>query len=334
MKSERIINVVDSHTAGEPTRVVLSGMPKIYGKKMAEKRDYFKENYDSLRKMIVREPRGHRDMVAAVIVNPCSDQADAGILFLDSLGYLDMCGHGTIGATTVLLETGIVEIKKPETTLLLDTPAGLVKVRAKIENNSVENVTLRNVPSFLYKENFELQLQSGKVIKVDIAFGGDWYIFVSSKELSIAIRPEVINELIKEEKAIREAAKQQVKLKHPDPSIQPIFNGTMIYDKPSNPRADAKEVVIFGQSSVDRSPCGTGTCARMASLYSKGKLELNETFVHESIIGSIFEGRLLEETRVGNHVAVKPEITGAAYITGFQQLIVDPNDPFKEGFII
>jgi len=332
MKLSKVVTVVDSHTAGMPTRVITGGIPNIPGRTMAEKRDYFTQNMDHLRTMLLFEPRGHQGMFGAVLTSPCRDEADVGVFYLDSKGTEDMCGHGTIGVTTTLIELGMIPAKEPVTKVTLDTPAGLIQAEAKSSNGMVENVTLRNVPSFLYQGDKVIKVPNIGNVKVDIGYGGNWFAFVSAEEIGVKVRIEAIEDLINKGVAIRDAVQRQVKTSHPDPHIDPEIKDVMICDASTNPRAHAKNVVIFPKRGFDRSPCGTGTSARMAALYAKGKLGLNEEFVHESVIGSLFRGRLVKETKVGDIAAVVPEITGSAYLTGIHQFVIDPRDPYKYGF--
>lgn len=332
MKFNRFFTVVDSHTAGNPTRVVIGGGAKIPGKTIAEKRDYFMENMDHIRRMLVEEPRGHKGMFVAFLVPPTMNEADVGVLFMGSR-YPDMCGHGTIGVTTVLIETGMVAVKESTTEINLDTPAGLVRAKAKVTDGLVDSVTFRNIPSFFIEER-RIRVPDIGNIKVDVAFGGNFYVLVSEEEISVKVNKKNINELIAKGSVVKSAAEKQVKLHHPNSSIMPEIAAVMICGSPGNPKADGRNILIGRNSVFDRSPCGTGTCARMASLYAKGKLKLNEEFIHESIIGSLFKGRLIQETKVGQYAAVIPEITGSAYITGFNNIVCSANDPYKSGFFI
>ncbi|HUV57111.1 MAG TPA: proline racemase family protein [Dehalococcoidales bacterium] len=332
MKLERLFTVVDSHTEGEPTRVVIGGGTKIPGKTMAEKRDYFRENLDHIRRMLVQEPRGHADMFVAFLVPPTTDEADVGVLFMNPIGYRDMCGHATIGVTTVVIETGMVTVKEPTTEVKLDTPAGLVRARANIIDGLVDSVTFTNVSSFFVGE-YSIEAPELGNIKVDVAFGGNFFIFVSEEEMGVRVDKENVDELITKGRAVVNAAEKQIKVHHPNPSIAPSVRAVMIYGPPTNPKASGKNIVIT-RFSFDRSPCGTGTCARMATLYAKRKLKLNEEFIHESILGSLFKGRLIQETKVGEYTAVIPEVTGSAYISGFNTIVSCVNDPFKNGFSI
>lgn len=331
---EKSLNIIDSHTMGEPTRVVVSGLPVIPGKNMIEKKKYLVENYDYIRTMLMHEPRGHRDMFGAIITEPTREEADFGVIFMDGGGYLNMCCHGSIGVSTILVETGMVEVKEPYTDVILEAPAGLIKARVKVQNKRAVEVSIRNVPSFLYGEDLKIQVPSLGEIKFDISFGGSFFALVNAEQLGMKVDVHNADELVRIGLLIRDEINKTIKVAHPDnPSINSV-DLVEIYDKPTNPEADLKNVVVFGMGQFDRSPCGTGTSAKLAALYAKGKIGINEEFIYESITGTTFIGRVLEERKVGNIKAVIPEVTGRAFITGFSQVVVDPDDPFKYGFVL
>lgn len=329
-----IIVAADSHTAGEPTRTVLSGLPPVLGATMAEKKQYMMEYLDHFRTLLMQEPRGHRDMVGAIITHPTTGRGQYGILFMDSSGYLDMCGHGTIGVTMTLIEIGMVPSKEPETIVAFDTPAGLVEGRAKIEGGRVVEVSVANVSSFLYAREVKIDLPGIGKITIDVSFGGNFFAMTPAKALGVSIQPENIEKLIQLGMMIKEAVNEKVRVQHPTERHITTVELTEIYDRPDPSRPFSRNVVIFGQGQVDRSPCGTGTSAAMATLYGKGELSLNEEFTNESIIGTHFRGKLTREVKVGKFVGVDPIITGDAYITGIQQFVVDPSDPVKYGFMV
>jgi len=332
MKAMRMINAVDSHTMGEPTRIITGGVPVIPGNTMAEKKEYMEKNLDYLRTAIMLEPRGHNDMFGSIITTPTMPEADLGIIFMDGGGYLNMCGHGSIGAATVVVETGMIPMVEPYTNLTLEAPAGLVKAKVKVENQKVKEVSIVNVPSFLYKENVELDVPEIGKITFDISFGGSFFALVKSTDLDIDICPENAPRLCDVGMKILNAINAAIPVQHP---LLPHINTVdlvEIYGPAKNPKATLQNVVIFGQGQVDRSPCGTGTSAKLAYLYAKGYLKLNEEFVYESIVGTMFRGKVLEEVQVGDFKGVIPEITGSAYITGFNQFVIDEEDPLKYGF--
>ncbi len=331
MKFSNLITCIDSHTAGEPTRIVVSGIPKLRGESVAEKRDYLKEKYDHLRTFLMHEPRGHNDMFGAVIVEPSDEKADLGVIFMDSGGYLDGCGHGTMGVAAVAVETGLVEVKEPETKIVLEVPSGLIETTCKVKNGHVEEVKMRNVPSFLYSTE-EINVPGLGEIEVDIAFGGNFFGIVDVGKVNLKINPKNSLKLIDAGLRIREAVNNQVKVIHPVKTYINKVNLIEFYDEPDVPEAHVKNVVIFGEGQIDRSPCGTGTSAKIATLYAKGELKLNEEFIHESILKTIFRGKAVEEVKIDRFKGVIPEIKSSAYITGFNQLVMDPNDPLKYGF--
>jgi proline racemase/trans-L-3-hydroxyproline dehydratase len=331
---KRTIVTVESHTAGEPTRIIIGGIPHVPGRSMMEKKEYFRKNLDFLRTALMQEPRGHRDMFGALVVAPCDDEADLGVVFIDSDGYADMCGHGSLGLMTVAVETGMVEAVEPITKVNLDTPAGLVRGEVAVRNGAVESATLHNVPSFLYK-SISLRLPEIGEVPVDIAFGGNFYALVSAEHIRVEINISNSAELIRAGVMIKEAANREIKIEHPEkPEINQVF-GTRIYDgKPPHPEAQVRNFMVLGDGYVDRSPCGTGTSAHIAMLHAKGQLKLNELSVHESIIGTTFSARALEEVMVGDFQAIVPEISGRAFITGMCTWTIDPTDPIKHGFLL
>jgi proline racemase/trans-L-3-hydroxyproline dehydratase len=329
-----IISALDTHTAGEPTRIVLSGLPPIIGTTMAEKKRYMAENLDHYRTLLMQEPRGHKDMFGAILTQPTTDRAAFGVLFMDNSGYLDMCGHGSMGLTTALIEMGMVPPEEPETVVAFDTPAGLVEGRARVEGACVLEVSVANVPSFLYARDVDIDLPEIGTITVDVSFGGNFFAITPAQSLGVAVRPENLPKLIDLGMRVKRAVNEKVRVQHPTATHITSVELVEIYDKPQEGKAFSRNVMVFGEGQIDRSPCGTGTCAAMAMLFGKGKLSLNEEFTNESIIGTRFKGKLVEEVRVGDFTAARPVITGEAYITGIQQFVVDPKDPIKYGFVI
>ncbi len=328
------IKTIDTHTMGEPTRIIVDGVPHIPGNTVMDKKKYLEKNLDHIRKMAMHEPRGHRDMFGAIFVKPTVKEADMGVVFMDSGGYLNMCGHGSIGVSTVLVNEQFVEVKEPITKLTLETPAGLVKSKVKVENKKAVEVSIENVPSFLYKENIEVELPEIGKIPVDISFGGSFFALVDSKYLNLEVSLENIDKITKLALIIRDQLNKNIEVIHPtNPNINRV-DLVEIYDEPTNDKADFKNVVIFGAGQFDRSPCGTGTSAKLAYLYAKNKLKINEPFIYESITGTIFKGRILREEKVGEYKAIIPEITGKAFITGYNKLIAQEEDFLKYGFVV
>lgn len=328
------IQAVDSHTMGEPTRIITGGVPKVPGKNMAEKKAYLAEHLDNIRTTVMFEPRGHNDMFGSIILPPTTEEADLGIVFMDGGGYLNMCGHGSIGAATVAVETGMVEVKEPYTEVILEAPAGLIKARVEVKNGKAKSVSIVNVNSFVYQEDLEIELPEIGPIKLDISFGGSFFAIVNAKDLGIQVNHANSDQLKKIGIQIRDIVNETIKVEHPEKKYINTVDLVEIYDDPSNPAADKKNAVIFGQGQLDRSPCGTGTSAKLATLYKKGLLKENEEFVYESITGTMFKGKIIALAKVGNFEAVVPEITANAYITGFNQFVIDPEDPLQYGFCL
>lgn len=333
MRAQKIISCIETHTAGEPTRVVTTPLPTLKGETVAEKMNNLKRDVDEIRRSLMHEPRGHKDMFGAILVPPCNPQADIGVIFMDNGGYVNMCVHGSIGTVTAAVETGIVEAREPVTEVVLDTPSGLVHATAHICESSVNSVTIQNVPAFLF-QTCEVDLPQIGKIPADIAFGGNFFAIVDAEPLGVKVAPTSYQQLVALGLSIREATNKQFKIKHPEFDHIRSVDLVEICDNPSHPNADCRNATVFGAGQIDRSPCGTGTCAKMATLYAKGELELDEEFVNESILGTIFKGKLTRKVKVGDFDAVLPEIEGTAHITGFSQFVLDPTDPLREGFLL
>jgi proline racemase len=316
------IEAVDSHTEGMPTRVVTAGVDPIPGATMLERKLHFEAEMDDLRLLLMREPRGHAAMSGAILQPPTRDDADWGVLFIEVSGLLPMCGHGTIGVATTLVETGMVDVREPETVVRLDTPAGLVEARVAVEGGRATAVTLRNVPSFL----FERRQIDG--VELDIAFGGNFYAFVAVDEVD----PARAEEYIRRGAELMALINEQPPVHPEDPRIGGCRH--VVFHAPGHDGADARNATSIHPGWLDRSPCGTGTCARMALLHADGALAIGEPFVNESIIGTRFTGRLVGETTVGGLPAVIPEITGRAWITGRGEYVLHADDPFPAGFAL
>ena len=331
MQFTKSFHVVDSHTMGEATRIIIGGV-NTPGKTMAEKMHNLQTENDEMRRALMLEPRGHDDMFGAILTQPVNPEADFGIIFMDGGGYLNMCGHGTIGATTVVLETGMKSSNSPEEVVVFETPAGLVRARAQIRNHKVKSVTFQNVPAFVERQGIQLQVPDVGQVLVDISFGGSFFAIVSAESLGVPVDRRFSRDLIERSMKVRKALNESIKVQHPLLAHIQTIDLVEVYDNPSHPEAHLKNAVVFGNGQVDRSPCGTGTCAKMALLHREGKLAIGQPFVYESILGTLFTGRLTEETMVGEYQAVTPEITGSAFITGFNHYVIDPDDPLKCGF--
>lgn len=326
-------SVVDSHTMGEPTRVVLGGFPTIEGNTMMGKKQFLIKNYDHYRTALMLEPRGHRDMFGAVLTEPVNKEAQLGVIFMDSGGYLNMCGHGTIGSATVAVEAGLVPVTEPYTEVVLEAPAGLIRTRVKVEQGKAVEVSLINVPAFVYKKDLQIDVEGYGTIPVDISFGGSFFALVNGEKLGKEIAKSNLDYFTDLGMKLIKKINETVEIKHPYLDIDTV-DLAEFYGKADDPEADLKNVVIFGDAQADRSPCGTGTSAKVAYLYQAGKLALNQTFVYESITGSKFKGVALEETEVGGYPAIIPMITGSAYITGVNLWMLDDKDPLEYGFLM
>jgi len=317
---------------GEPTRVVVGGVPQIPGKTMPEKKKYLEDHLDYLRTAIMLEPRGHNDMFGSIMTAACSPEADFGIIFMDGGGYLNMCGHGSIGAATVAVETGIVPMKEPVTEVVMEAPAGIIRAKVQVKNEKVQEVSIVNVPAFLYKADQQIDLPGYGKITFDISFGGSFFAIVPAKQLNIKLLPENADKLKVLGIQIRDIINKEIKIQHPVLEHIKTVDLVEFFDETDNPKANLRNVVVFGQGQVDRSPCGTGTSAKLATLHAKGKLKQGEKFVYESIASTLFTGEIVGTTKVGDYDAVIPQITGSAYITGFCQYVIDEDDPVKHGF--
>jgi proline racemase len=317
---------VDSHTEGMPTRVVVGGIGELPGDTMLERKLRLEREHDEIRQMLMNEPRGHGAMSGAILQPPCRADADWGVVFVEVSGYLPMCGHGTIGVATVLVETGRVAVTEPETVVRLDVPAGLVEARVQVAAGKATSVTIRNVPSFVH----ELDGQAGG-ISYDMAFGGNFYAIADAAAAGLRVAPENAPALIAAGLELMAAVPEPV---HPENDAIRGCHHVIWTDEPdpTHPPADGRAATAIHPGWVDRSPCGTGTSARMAQRHARGLLALGDPFVHESIIGTRFTGRLVGETEVGGRPAVIPEITGRAWITGMGSYVLDPSDPFPSGF--
>jgi proline racemase len=314
-----------------PTRVITGGLGPVPGNTMQERRLYFEEHLDHLRLMLMREPRGHSAMSGAFLQPPTLPDADWGVLFVEVSGCLPMCGHGTIGVATVLVECGMVSVSEPETVIRLDTPAGLVEARVTVRDGRAERVRLRNVPAFVTALDAEVTVGSLGRVRYDMGFGGNFYALVAADAVGLDPVPARSQELIERGLEIAAAIEESSSPVHPlDSAIRGCKH--VVFHAPGLDGADARNATAIHPGWLDRSPCGTGTSARMAALYARGELTVGQEFVNESIIGSRFTGRVLEEVRLGEIQAVIPEVSGRAWITGMGQYLLDPTDPFPAGF--
>jgi proline racemase len=333
LRARRTLAAVDSHTEGMPTRVITGGVAPIPGETMAERRAHFLAEMDDLRLLLMREPRGHGAMSGAILQPPTRPDADWGVLFIEVSGCLPMCGHGTIGVATVLVETGMVQVTEPETVVRLDTPAGLVEVRVAVRDGRAESVTLRNVPAFLHARDRTVDVAGLGPVGYDVAFGGNFYALLPAASVGLEVDPARSGELIRAGLAIMDAINAADRPVHPaDARISGVHH--VVLHAPGRDGADGRAATAIHPGWLDRSPCGTGTSARLAALHARGELAIGEAWVNESVIGTRFTGRIVAETEVAGRPAVVPEITGRAWITGMAQYLLDAEDPFPAGFAL
>jgi proline racemase len=314
-----------------PTRVVTGGVEPIPGATMLDRKLHFEAHADDLRLLLMREPRGHGAMSGAILQPPARDDADAGVVFIEVSGCLPMCGHGTIGVATVLVEEGMVAVAEPETVVRLDVPAGLVEARVAVRDGRARGVTLRNVPSFASALDAAVDVPGLGTVAYDMAYGGNFYAIVDATSVGLEVEPARAGELIARGADVMAAINAAAPPVHPeDERIAGCRH--VIFTAPGGDGADARGATSIHPGWLDRSPCGTGTSARLAQLHARGALSVGEPFVHESVIGSRFTGRIVAETEVAGRPAIVPEITGRAWITGRAEYVLDPEDPFPVGF--
>lgn len=331
MRSKLLFSAVDSHTEGMPTRVVTGGFAPIPGETMNDKRLYFQEHLDHLRRLLMTEPRGHGAMSGSIVMPPTREDCDFGVLYIEVSGLLPMCGHGTIGTATVLVETGMVEVVEPVTTIRLDTPAGLVIARVAVSDGHADSVTIENVPSYTERLDAQVEVPGLGTVPYSLAFGGNFYAMVDLNDVGIEFDRKNQQQILQAGLKIMNAINATQPPKHP--TIEGLDHVHHVeFIAPGSTAEYSRHAMAIYPGWFDRSPCGTGTSARMAELYSRGELPLDTDFINESFIGSKFTGRLIAETKVGEYDAVIPTITGRAWVTGIGQYLLDPSDPFPEGF--
>jgi 4-hydroxyproline epimerase len=324
---------IDGHTCGNPVRLVSGGGPLLHGSTMMERRAHFLAEYDWIRTGLMFEPRGHDVMSGSILYPPTRDDCDVAILFIETSGCLPMCGHGTIGTVTMAIENGLVKPRTPGV-LRLDTPAGLVIAEYRQERDYVEEVRITNVPSFLYAEGLTVDCPVLGEISVDVAYGGNFYAIVEPQANYRDMADHSAGDFIAWSPVVRQRLNEKYTFVHPDnPGINRLSH--MLWTgAPVNPEADARNAVFYGDKAIDRSPCGTGTSARMAQLHAKGRLKAGQNFVHESIIGSLFKGKVEREVEVGGRTGIIPSIGGWARMTGLNTIFLDDRDPFVAGFVV
>lgn len=332
LKFSRVVSCIDTHSSGEATRVIIGGIPKIKGDSMLEKQAYFQKYYDNIRQASLMEPRGFAGLLGAVITEPTVRDADVGIIYLYTGGYFSACGDSTYSVSAVLVNTGMIEVKEPVTEIALDTVAGIVKTKVTIENGEAKRIAMQGVPSF-YSGTVNVDVPNLGNVKADIAYGGLWYAFIDAD--SIGLKPGLENKenWISLGWEIRNKFLEELDFNHPEHTELNILDLVTFYTKPSKKEAHTRHWNVFGPKQSCRSPAGTCTNARMATLYGKGQLKPKDEFIAESSIGTLHYGRIIKEVDVGGFKGILPEASATAYITAFNQVVIDPKDPQKHGFL-
>lgn len=330
------LKTIETHTGGEPSRIVISGMPGIPGKTMPEKMAYLQEHYDNIRTGLMNEPRGHKDMFGAILMEPAHPDADFGIVYMCGDCYENMCGHNTIGFAVAAVERQMVKVTEPVTKLNLDTPAGMVQVSVNVENGLAKSVDFVNIPAFVYKPDVVVEVPTIGEVRFDLSYGGNFYAFVRAEDIGVEdISPENSRQVIEQAMKLRRVIDAEVKIQHPTLPHITTLEGVSVIGPPKSPNATAQNCIVFGDGKIDRSPCGTATSARVALEYYRGNLKMGEPFVNESILCSQFTGRVLEEVQVTPEIrGIIPQISGTAFIIAENEFIFDDRDPLKDGFVL
>jgi proline racemase len=327
------IRTIDSHTAGEPTRLVF-GFEAVSGNTMADKLAAFQHHLDDIRLLLTREPRGHRDLLAAVVTDPVTPGAAFGLIYMDARRYPYLCGHATIGAVTTLIESGVLPVGDGEHEVVVDTPSGPVAAMARVSGSKVASVAIQMVPSFVQETDLNLDVPGTGRLNVDLVCVGGFFAMVSSDQINMALTVENSRRLIDLGMAIIDAANTQLTVAHPTRPEVCSVDVTEFYDSGANETKAGKSVVVYGQSHMDRCPCGTGTAAKMTLLHHHGRLNPGKPYVNHSPLNTTFEGRIVSETMVGDRPAVIAEIRGSAHITGIHEFVIDSSDPFPQGYLL
>jgi len=332
LKFERYLSCIDTHSSGEATRILVGGIPKLKGETMQEKQAYFQEHYDHLRPTMLKEPRGFAGMLGAVLTEPCRPEADVGVIYLWTDGYFNACGDSTYSCSAALVNAGMVEVEEPYTNITFDTVAGLVKTRVKVEDGEAKSIAMMGVPSFYYK-TIKMNVPDVGEVEADVAYGGLWYAFIDAE--SIGLEPTLENKdyWIPLGWKIRNHIADSMKVDHPEYPELNILDLVTFYTEPSVEGAHSRHWNVFGPKQSCRSPAGTCSNARMAALYGKGELKPGEEFVAESTISTLHYGKIADEVKVGKYRAILPEVSATAYITAINQIVIDPDDPQKGGFL-
>ncbi len=327
------ITTLDAHTGGEPLRILIDGLPELPGNTILKKRQYLKDHLDHYRTILMWEPRGHADMYGCIITLPEKSGSDFGVIFMHNEGYSTMCGHGIIAVTKVALDTGLIEIQEPQTTIRIDSPAGLITSYATVSAGKIDKIYFHNVPSYVQALDQTIKVDGLGSVSYDLAFGGAFYAYVDADHLGLKLDAESFGEIIRIGMQIKRAVMNSVQLKHPYEEDLNFLYGTIFTSKNTD-AANYRNVCVFAEGEVDRSPTGTGVSGRLAIDIAKDKVRIGESIIIESIVGSKFECKAISKTNFGPYQAIIPEVQGTAYISGKHTFVVDPNDPLKNGFIL
>ncbi|PSR22970.1 MAG: proline racemase [Sulfobacillus acidophilus] len=334
MEFDQVFRTIESHTGGNPTRTILSGVPRLKGQTMMDKVEYFRSRYDWIRTALMFEPRGHGVMSGCVLTEPVHAEADIGVIYIEVGGYLPMCGHDTIGLVTALIESGQIPAQEPVTSVVLDTPSGVVPTQAEVKQGRVLSVSFDNVPAFVFRRDVRVRVPGLHEISVDVAWGGNFYGLVSAAQCGLELTPDHARQAIRLAQAIRQQVNEGMEIVHPElPAVRGLTH-IEFYGEPTHEKADVKNMVIVPPGGVDRSPCGTGTSAKAAVLWDRGELDVGGSFVHESVTGALFTAQILNPAQVGSFPAVRVRITGSAQVYGESTFVLEPDDPLRAGFLL
>ena len=333
LESQEKINTLETHTVGEPTRIIFSGFPAPHGDTIMQCKEYYEKNFDHYRQALMAEPRGHKDMVGAILMEPKDPKADLGVIYMDANRWINMCGHATIGCATAVVNTGLVKMTEPFTKVVFDTPAGLVETKIQIKDGKAAEVSFENIPSFLYGENFEVELYDVGKISFSVAYAGSFFALVDVKELGMEIRPESVLALRHLAMEAIAQINKKMEVRHPYLNICGVAN-MEFYEQQENNRLCQKNIVISKEGQVDRSPCGTGTSAKLAWLFAKKKISIGEELINKNFTGAVFRGCVKEITSLGDRMAIIPQITGSACITGAASYVMSEEDPYRWGLTL
>lgn len=330
---DKKITTIDSHTQGEPTRLLISGAEDIKGSTMAAKRQDFQTRYDHLRCLLTQEPRGHRGMFAAAVTKPVSNGAHFGLIYMDARRYPFLCGHATIGAVTTLIETGAIEVTGGKPVVIVDTPSGPLHTYPQIKNDRVLSVGIDMVPSFVFLTDIPIEVPNFGSLKIDLVYVGGFFAMVSAPSVGLELVKANSRKLISLGMSIIESANNALTISHPErPEVNTVDVTEFYHDDAEKKKGTS--VVIYGEAHMDRSPCGTGTTAKMTLLHHRNKLSLDEVYTNGSPLGTVFEGKILKEVMIGEHKGIIGRIKGSAAVTGYHEFVVDSSDPFPKGFLL